>query len=82
LSYVLLTAGALTAAGEEEEDDEVVSAPNLCFQSVNLADTIKNNGESFVDDSNLGNTSSLPNDPHQVSTVDQLLHSKSTVKNL
>ena len=75
-------AGALTATGKDEEDDEVISAPNLCFHSVNSADIIKNNGETFVDDSNLGNTSSLPDDPHQVSTVDQLLHSKSTVKNL
>ncbi len=56
--------------------------PNLSFQSVDSSDNLDNTGESFVDDSNLGSTSTLKIEPHQVTPVDQILHSKSALENL
>jgi hypothetical protein len=83
LSYVLLTACALEASGHcSEENRDACPVPGLSFQSVDSGISIDHNGESFVDDSNLGNISSLPNEPHQVSQVDQVLHSKSALQNL
>jgi len=84
LSYVLLTASALAQAeadGDMEDDDDY-PVPSWRFQSVDASDRLDNKGESFVDDSTLGSTSSLPIEPHQVAPVDQLLHSKSALENL
>jgi len=85
LSYILLTISAF-AQGEinnnMEENDDDDPVPSLGFPSVDLADKLDNNGESFVDDSNLVSTSSIPQESHHVSTVDQLLQSKSAVENL
>jgi hypothetical protein len=64
------------------EEEEIDPVPSLSFQSVDSSDTLDNNGESFADDSNLGNTSSLPIKPHQVAPVNQMLHSKSALGNL
>jgi hypothetical protein len=64
-----------------DEEDEDVPVPSLCFQSVDCLDTLENNGESFVDDSNLGSSSSLPIEPDHVAPVDQDLQSASAILN-
>jgi len=79
LSFVMLVEGAL-----EEGPEEALKCPipSLSFPSVDQAETLDNVGEAFVDDSNLGCTSSLSLIPHQISAADQNLHSASALSNL
>jgi len=85
LSYILLTNSVFAQReinNNMEENDDEDPIPSLGLQSVNLTDKLDNNGESFVDDSNLVSTSSIPQESHHVSTVDQISQSKSAVENL
>jgi hypothetical protein len=79
-----LTASALAQVETEGDtnDDDDCPVPSLKFQSVDASDYLDNKGESFIDDSTLSSTSSLPIESHQVASVDQLLHSKSALENL
>lgn len=64
------------------EEAPICLIPSLSFPSADQAVTLDNVGEAFVDDSNLGCTSSLPLVSHQVSTADQNLHSLSALGHL
>jgi hypothetical protein len=84
ICIIIITISALAQEDhnslEDDNDDDPI--PSLGFQSVDSADNLDNNGESFVDDSNLVSTSSLPQESHHVSSVDQLLQSKLALENL
>jgi hypothetical protein len=84
ISYVLLTASTLAQVEQkgDTDGDDACPVPSFKFQSVDASDYLDNKGESFVDDSNLGSTTSFPIEPHQVASVDQLLHSRSALENL
>ena len=56
--------------------------PVLHFQSVTKSIQLENKGESFVDDSNLGSTSTHDSVHNIITPSDQLLHAKSAVNNL
>jgi len=74
--FVLLEDSALG----QEDDEDIIQLMHL--ESAHAEFQLDNPGEAFVDDSNLGSTSSLPIVPHQVTPVDQLMHCKSAVANL
>lgn len=82
LSFSMLAESALSLDHTEEDEADDDQVPALSFQSADLEDTLDNPGEAFVDDSNLGCTSSLPTVPDHVSNVDQKLHSESALNNL
>jgi len=56
--------------------------PVLRFQSVTKSIQLENKGESFIDDSNLGSTSSHDSVHNIITPSDQLLHAKSAANNL
>jgi hypothetical protein len=76
ITFVLLEDSALG----QEDDNDVIQLMHL--ESANGDLQLDNPGEAFVDDSNLGSTSSLPIVPHHGAPVDQLLHCKSAITNL
>ncbi len=76
MSFVILEDSAL---GSDADED----VPQLMLLKAAGADIeLDNPGEAFVDDSNLGSTSSLSVIPHQVTQVDQQLHCVSAVQHL
>jgi len=79
LSFIMLVESALEKG---LEDAPIFPIPSLSFPSADQAVTLDHAGEAFVDDSNLGCTSSLPLVSHQVSTADQNLHSLSALGHL
>jgi hypothetical protein len=54
----------------------------LTLVSVDEEIQLDSSGEAFVDDSNLASPSSLPYHPHEVSRVNQRMHTASAIKNL
>jgi hypothetical protein len=80
LSFVLLEDSAHEAGLELSELEE--TPVTLTLASVNNETQLDTSGEAFVDDSNLASSSSLSSHPHQVSIIDQRLHSASAVQNL
>jgi hypothetical protein len=56
--------------------------PQGTLASVDEEIQLDSSGEAFVDDSNLASPSSLPYHPHEVSRVDQRMHTASAIKNL
>lgn len=80
LTFIFLEDSAIEAGIDLSELEEPL--PLLTLTSVDATLQVESSGEAFVDDSNLISPSSLPTHPHQVSNVDQRLHSNSAVKNL
>ncbi len=80
LSFVLLEDSAIEAGIDLSELEEPIH--NLTLNSVDEEIGIDNPGEAFVDDSNLGSSSSAPSYPHEVAIVDQNVHCSSAVSNL
>jgi hypothetical protein len=58
------------------------SPPMLYLCSATGQDNMSNLGEAFIDDSNLGSTSSISSQPHETTPVDHCLHANSAMANL
>jgi hypothetical protein len=78
--FVLLEDSAVEAGLDLSELEEPIT--QLTLVSVDAEVQIDTTGESFIDDTNLGSSSSLNSSPHEVSLVDQRMHCESAVKNL
>lgn len=82
VSFVLLEDSAMAAGLDITEDEDFEPAPRLLLEAPDSSVQIDNGGEAFVDDANLVSSSSLPQHPHEVTTVDQKRQSESAVTNL
>ena len=80
VSFVLLEDSAVEAGIDLSELEEPIT--QLTLVSADAEVQLDTTGESFVDDSNLGSSSSLHSSPHEVSLVDQRMHCESAVGNL
>jgi hypothetical protein len=80
ISFVLLEDSAVEAGIDLSELEETVT--QLTLVSADAEVQLDNTGESFVDNSNLGSSSSLQASPHEVSLVEQRMHCESAVENL
>jgi hypothetical protein len=79
LTFILLEDSAIEAGIDVFEDEPI---HQLTLVSVDEEIQLDSSGEAFVDDSSLASPSSLPYHPHEVSRVDQRMHSASAIKNL
>jgi hypothetical protein len=79
LTFILLEDSAIEAGMDAFEDEPI---HKLTLVSDDEEIQLESSGEAFVDDSNLACPSSLPYHPHEVSRVDQRMHTASAIKNL